>query len=119
MVMNQPRKTTPYGTASPPALPSAPPPPSTSRATVLMRAPTLPPSAPVPRGPLPPPGQAPMPPSAQVPRAMAAPCRPSRPTPRVQTPPDPRKLQVHRRSEVMEALRAEVVRLRRGLGEER
>jgi hypothetical protein len=99
--------------------------------------------APPPSGraaPLPPPRQAAMPaPAAHAPRSVAAPCRPSQltpppmsrgpavpasrgpavpgraaqPTPRVQAAPDARARQVHRRSEVMEALRAEIARLNR------
>jgi hypothetical protein len=107
MLVNQQRRTLPYGVAPPGPRPE---PPLTERRTMLMRAPQLPGARPAP-----PPGQAPLPqPPSPAPKAVAAPCRPSRPTPRVQAPPNPRMRQVHRRSEVMDALRDELTRLRRG-----
>jgi hypothetical protein len=73
------------------------------------------PAAPVAQPPRPaaPPRASALPPPAAVPRAPAAPCRPSRPTPRVQAAPDGRVRQVHQRQEVIDALRAEISRLRR------
>jgi hypothetical protein len=104
--------------------PSAPASASLSDArTMLMRAPQRPPG----QAPMPAsraaamPGSRPAPPSPSpaVPRSVAAPCRPSQPTPRVMSAPDARARQVHRRSEVVDLLRAEVARLRRQNGDER
>jgi hypothetical protein len=126
VVIDQLRRTTlPYGGVMPPG---NPPPPSLphnwqEQRTVSMRAPSLPPGARPARAmpavaspprPAPPPPRAPaLPPPPPSPRAPAAPCRPSRPTPRVIAAPDNRMRQVHQRSEVIDALRAEISRLRR------
>src|SRR5689334_1724362 len=126
LVDQQRQRTVSYGQQLPPATaPAAPY--REPQQTVSMRRPQVPATgvppasaprmpapppgqAPMPRMPAPPPGQAPMPRmAAPAPRVVVAPCRPTSVTPKVQAVPDPRRFQVIRRSDVMDALRDEII----------